>query len=122
MLPHNSIRRRISSANRFKYNYIPLKLTSNICSTNIKIGSNHSLPISGKGRAKMTITELAKEYKKQYELLCCKIEGLRPLLVVYSGEDLLHLRKKIRVYYDMALECRHTWRLLESYYDDSEET
>lgn len=68
----------------------------------------------------MTITELAKEYKKQYELLSAKIEGLRPLLVVYSGEDLFRLRKKIRIYYDMALECRRTWRMLEGYYDDGD--
>ncbi len=69
----------------------------------------------------MTIDELAEEYEKEYQKLCNKIEGLRPLLSIYSGQDLMNLRKKIRIYYDMALECRATYKILSAYYGDDEE-
>ncbi len=36
----------------------------------------------------MTIDRLAKEYDHQYNVLNAKIDGLRPLLYVYTGEDL----------------------------------
>ena len=54
----------------------------------------------------MDIDELAKEYDKQYKVLCAKVDGLKPLLSVYRGEDLFKLRRKMRIYYDMACECR----------------
>ena len=50
----------------------------------------------------MDITQLAEEYENQYRVLNAKIQGLRPLLCVYRGEDLVLLRKKIKIYYDMA--------------------
>ncbi len=50
----------------------------------------------------MTIDELAREYEGQHKILQNKIKGLKPLLCIYSGEDLLLLRKRISVYYDMA--------------------
>lgn len=66
----------------------------------------------------MTIDELSKEYEQQADILQNKIDGLKPLLLVYQGEDLFMLRKKIKIYYDMAEECRHTADLLKGYYDE----
>ncbi|MGN1201712.1 MAG: hypothetical protein ACI4RF_00340 [Eubacterium sp.] len=69
----------------------------------------------------MTIEELAREYEGQYKILCAKMEGLKPLLCVYSGEDLLLLRRKIKIYYDMACECKRVASLLSGYYDKEEQ-
>ena len=66
----------------------------------------------------MNIDELAREYEKQYEVLSSKIDGLRPLLYVYSGEDLHLLRRKIKIYYDMACECKRVFSLLSGYYEE----
>lgn len=66
----------------------------------------------------MELEELAKEYEKQYKILTAKVEGLKPLLCIYSGEDKLLLRKKIKTYYDMALECKQIFNLLTSYYEE----
>lgn len=68
----------------------------------------------------MTIDELSREYDSQYKIICAKIEGLKPLLYVYSGEDLLILRRKIKIYYDMACECKRVSALLTGYYDEEE--
>ena len=46
----------------------------------------------------MDINELANEYDKQYKVLCAKVDGLKPLLNVYRGEDLFKLRRKMRIY------------------------
>ncbi len=69
----------------------------------------------------MTIEELACEYEIQYKVLCAKIDGLRPLLCVYSGEDLLLLRRKIKTYYDMACECKRISALLYGYYEEEDD-
>lgn len=69
----------------------------------------------------MTIDELAKEYEQQYNILCAKVDGLRPLLCVYKGTDLLLLNKRIKIYYDMACECKRTYALLAHYYDEEED-
>lgn len=66
----------------------------------------------------MTIDKLAEEYKQQYNILNAKIEGLRPLLYIYTGEDLYLLRRRIKVYYDMACECRRISKMLTHYYDE----
>ena len=66
----------------------------------------------------MTIEELAKEYEQQYETLKAKMDALAPLLRIYQGKDLYMLRKRIKIYYDMAEECRHTADLLKGYYDE----
>ena len=66
----------------------------------------------------MTIDKLAEEYSRQYNILCAKIDGLRPLLYVYTGEDLYLLRKRIKIYYDMAYECKRIARMLTNYYED----
>lgn len=66
----------------------------------------------------MKIDELANEYNQQYNILVAKMDALKPLLCVYSGEDLYILRKRIKIYYDMACECRRTASLLSGYYEE----
>lgn len=66
----------------------------------------------------MNIDELAREYEQQYRVLSAKLDGLRPLLYVYSGNDLVLLRKRIKIYYDMACECKMVSSLLSRYYDE----
>lgn len=66
----------------------------------------------------MTIDELATEYEQQYCRLVVKMDALKPLLCVYRGQDLYLLRKKIRMYYDMACECRRTAAILKGYYEE----
>ena len=66
----------------------------------------------------MTIEELAREYEKQYDILNIKIDGLRPLLCIYTGQDLLLLRRKIKIYYDMACECKQTAVVLLGYHGE----
>lgn len=68
----------------------------------------------------MTIDELAREYETQYNVLCVKMDALRPLLCVYRGKDLYLLRKKLKIYYDMACECKRTASLLGGYYEEDE--
>lgn len=68
----------------------------------------------------MTIDELAAEYELQYKALCAKMDGLKPLLCVYSGEDLLLLRRKIKIYYDMACDCKRIASLLNGYYEEEQ--
>lgn len=68
----------------------------------------------------MTIDKLANEYNEQYKILCNKMDGLKPLLYVYRGQDLVLLRKRIKIYYDMACECKRISSLLSCYYDDEE--
>ena len=69
----------------------------------------------------MTIDELAKEYEQQYKILSAKLDGLKPLLCVYRGNDLLILRRKMKNYYDMACDCKRIYSLLSSYYDEQED-
>lgn len=69
----------------------------------------------------MTIIELAREYEKQYDILNEKMDGLRPLLRVYTGEDLYRLRRKIKTYYDMACECKQVSTILNHYYDEEDD-
>lgn len=69
----------------------------------------------------ISINELADEYENQYKLLCTKIEGLRPLLCIYKGEDLYLLRRKIKTYYDMASQCKIIAVMLADYYKEDED-
>lgn len=66
----------------------------------------------------MTIDELAREYEQQYIILSNKMDAMKPLLCVYRGQDLYLLRKKIKIYYDMAYECKRTAALLGGYYEE----
>lgn len=68
----------------------------------------------------MNIDELAREYEGQYRVLCARLDGLKPLLCVYRGNDLVLLRKRIKIYYDMACECKRISNLLSRYYDEEE--
>lgn len=68
----------------------------------------------------MTIDELSIEYQKQYDVLNAKMDGLRPLLSVYKGEDLYKLRRKLKTYYNMACECKCISTLLTHYYEEDE--
>ena len=68
----------------------------------------------------MNIDELAYEYDKQYKVLCAKVDGLKPLLSVYRGEDLVRLRRKIKIYYDMACECRRVFFMMCHYYEEED--
>lgn len=68
----------------------------------------------------MTIYELADEYDKQYAVLNAHIQGLSLLLSIYTGENLLGLRKKIKTYYDMACDCRRTAEMLRNYYEEED--
>lgn len=65
----------------------------------------------------MTINDLAGEYERQYDILNSKMDGLKPLLNIYTGEDLYLLRRKIKTYYDMACECKCISAMLTHYYD-----
>ena len=69
----------------------------------------------------MSIDELAREYEKQYRVLSAKMDALRPLLCVYTGKDLYLLRKRIKIYYDMACECKNTASLLSAYYEEEDD-
>ena len=60
----------------------------------------------------MTINELAHEYEQQYKILSARLDAMKPLLNVYRGNDLVLLRRKIRIYYDMACECKRTASML----------
>ena len=66
----------------------------------------------------MTINELAHEYEQQYKILSARLDAMKPLLNVYRGNDLVLLRRKIRIYYDMACECKRTASLLFGYYKE----
>ncbi len=68
----------------------------------------------------MTIDELAREYEGQYKVICAKMDGLKPLLCVYTGNDLLLLRRKMKLYYDMACECKRIYTLLSCYYEEDD--
>ncbi len=68
----------------------------------------------------MTIEEMAHEYEQQYNILSIKMDALRPLLCVYTGEDLYLLRRKLKIYYQMACECRRTASLLSGYYEEED--
>lgn len=69
----------------------------------------------------MSIDKLAREYEQQYNVLCAKMDALKPLLCIYQGEDLYLLRKRIKIYYDMACECKRTALLLGGYYEEEEQ-
>ena len=62
----------------------------------------------------MTLNELANCYKNQAKLLSAKMEGLRPLLHIYTGNDLAMLRRKIKYYHDMSVECEKISKLLSA--------
>lgn len=65
-----------------------------------------------------SLETLADEYAEQEHKINIRIDALKPLLSIYTGDDLLALRKKIKILEDMALECWETSIELKKYYDD----
>ncbi|MGN0457738.1 MAG: hypothetical protein ACI4IL_02050 [Eubacterium sp.] len=66
----------------------------------------------------MTIDELACEYEAQYRILSARLDALTPLLCIYRGEDLRLLRRKIKIYYEMACECKRVSSMLKGKYPE----
>ena len=66
----------------------------------------------------MTIEQLTKEYKEQAERLSAKIDALKPLVFLYTGEDLYLLRKRIKIYADIRDECFKISAQLKRYYEE----
>lgn len=63
-----------------------------------------------------TINELALEYFEQYEILTKRVNEMFEMLPNASGEEIFLLRKKIKVYNDMADEALKTYYKLKNYY------
>ena len=66
----------------------------------------------------MTMEELAEEYLSQYNALKDIIKTLEPLLQIYQGTRLLDLRKTLKTYNEMALDCMWTYNTLKNYYKE----
>lgn len=64
------------------------------------------------------IIQLIDKYEQQYRILNYKIDSLKPLLLIYKGDDLAILRKRIKLYYDIARECKEVASLLKNYSED----
>ena len=69
----------------------------------------------------MTLKELARTYREQDELLQVSIKRTRALLKVARGEELLQVRRKLLILYDMSRDMKQTAYILENYYGDENE-
>ena len=69
----------------------------------------------------MTLKELGRTYREQDELLQTSIKRMRALLKVAHGEELLNVRRKLLILYDMSRDLRYVAHVLENYYGDDEE-
>ncbi len=69
----------------------------------------------------MTLKELARTYREQDELLQVSIKRTRALLKVARGEELLRVRRKLLILYDMSRDMKQTAYILENYYGDDSE-
>ncbi|MBR5272084.1 MAG: hypothetical protein IKU25_01630 [Clostridia bacterium] len=69
----------------------------------------------------MTLKELGRTYRDQDELLQVSIKRTRALLKVARGEELLKVRRKLLILYDMSRDMKYVAHLLENYYGDDEE-
>ena len=69
----------------------------------------------------MTLKELARTYREQDELLQVSIKRTRALLKVARGEELLQVRRKLLILYDMSRDMKQTAYILENYYGDDSE-
>lgn len=56
--------------------------------------------------------DLAEDYEQQAKIIWAKINGLKPLTMLYKGTDLHNLNRKIAIYIKMARECEDIARLL----------
>lgn len=62
---------------------------------------------------KKEIENLCELYEEEYRSLNYRIETFGPLLLLYEGEELYKLRRRIKLYYDMACECKKIVALLK---------
>lgn len=66
----------------------------------------------------MTLKELGSTYREQDRLLQESIKRNRALLKVAKGEEILALRRKLLILYDMSRDMREIACILENYYGD----
>lgn len=66
----------------------------------------------------MTLKELGSTYREQDRLLQESIKKTRALLRVARGEELLAVRRKLLILYDMSRDMREIADVLENYYGD----
>ena len=66
----------------------------------------------------MTLKELGSTYREQDRLLQETIKKTRLLLKVATGEELLAVRRKLLILYDMSRDMREIASILENYYGD----
>lgn len=64
----------------------------------------------------MTIEELAYEYEQQYRLFSSRVDALAPLLFVLQGERLTSVRRKIKIYYELACHYKEIASMLNGTY------
>lgn len=62
--------------------------------------------------------DLAADYEQQAKIIWAKINGLRPLAMLYKGADLHNLNRKIAIYISIARKCEHIARLLREMKSD----
>lgn len=68
----------------------------------------------------MTLKELGSTYREQDERLQETIKKTRVLLKVARGEELLAVRRKLLILYDMSRDMREIAGILENYYGGAE--
>ncbi|MBR5218165.1 MAG: hypothetical protein IKV89_00395 [Clostridia bacterium] len=66
----------------------------------------------------MTLKELGSTYREQDRRLQESIKKTRALLKVARGEELLAVRRKLLILYDMSRDMREIADVLENYYGD----
>ena len=68
----------------------------------------------------MTLKELGSVYREEDEKLRDSIKKTRALLKLATGEELLNVRRKLLILYDMSRDMRYIAEVLENYYGDDE--
>lgn len=53
----------------------------------------------------MTLMEIGSEFLKEAGRIKNKIRGLEPLLMIYRGDDLITLKKRILILHKLCDEC-----------------
>lgn len=64
----------------------------------------------------MKLKELGTEYLKESELIRQQINLLRPKLKTATGIELINIRRKLTVLYEMAEDCNNIGKHLHNYY------
>lgn len=65
----------------------------------------------------MNLQELGQEYIEESALIRNQIRQLRPKLKKVQGYELLELRRKLTVLYEMAADCNKIGQHLNNYYN-----